>query len=224
MSVRTTEQLNAFLSGELAWRRKELTGIRRLVEAATLKDSQRNALLRCGVTMLYAHWEGFVKAASCAYLEHVSMQRLRYSELAPNFVAIGIRQLLHNASTSKRSRDHNALVDFFLGRMSERSSLPYRNVIDTESNLSSTVFRDIIEKLGLDYSPYGMKEKFVDEDLLNVRNTIAHGTYLGTTLSIYIDMVTEVFGMMELFRNQIENAAITRAYRGLPGVPAPPRS
>jgi hypothetical protein len=213
MSVRTVEQLNDYLSGELAWRKKELADIRTLAEAATLKDTRRNALLRCGVTMLYAHWEGFVKAAGCAYLEHVAMQRLRYSELSPNFVAVGIRQLLHNASTSKKPRDHNALVDFFLSRMSERSALPYKNIIDTESNLSSIVFRDIIEKLGLDYSSYATKEKFIDEELLNSRNTIAHGTFLQTTLSSFIDMVTQVFDMMELFRNQIENSAITRAYR-----------
>jgi hypothetical protein len=218
MSVRTTELLNQFLSAELAWRRKELTGIRTLVEAATLKDSRRNALLRCGVTMLYAQWEGFVKSAASAYLEHVSMQRLRYDELAPNFVAVGIRQLLHKASMSKKPRDHNALVDFFLSRTSERSALPYKDVIDTESNLSSIVLRDIVEKLGLDYSPYESKEKFIDEELLSSRNTIAHGTYLQTTLSSYIDMVTEVFEMMELFRNQIENSAITRAYRLPPTV------
>jgi hypothetical protein len=117
MSVRTIEQLNDFLSGELAWRKKELADLRTLVEVAALKESRRNALLRCGVTMLYAHWEGFIKVAARAYLEHVSMQRLLYRELAPNFVAVGIRQLLNHASTSKRSRDHNALVDFFLSRL-----------------------------------------------------------------------------------------------------------
>jgi len=224
MSVRTIEQLNDFLSGELAWRKKELADIRTLIEGGALKESRRNALLRCGVTMLYAHWEGFIKAAACGYLEHVSMQRLLYSELSPIFVAIGIRQLLNNASTSKRSRDHNALVGFFLSRMSERSALPYKKVIDTESNLSSIVLRDIIEKLGLEYSLYETKEKLIDEDLLSSRNTIAHGTYLQTTVSGYIDLLTQVLDMMELFRNQIENSAISRTYRLSPHIPPAPSS
>jgi hypothetical protein len=222
MSVRTIEQLNDYLAEQLAWRKKELADIRSLVESATLKASRRNSLLRCGVTLLYAHWEGFIKSAASAYLEHVSMQRLSYRELAPNFVAVGIRPLLHNASVSKKSRDHTALVSFFLSRMSERSSLPYKYAIDTESNLSSIVFRDIVEKLGLDYSRYETREKLIDEELLNSRNTIAHGTYPETDLGGFVDMLSEVLDMMELFRNQIENAAITRAYRVLPGAPFPP--
>ena len=118
MSVRTIEELSDFLADELAWRKKELADLRSLVENHTLKEGRRNALLRCGVTMLYAHWEGFIKASGGAYLQFVSMQRLTYRELTPNFVAVGIRQLLQNAATSKKSRDHSALVDFFLTRMS----------------------------------------------------------------------------------------------------------
>ena len=109
--------------------------------------------------------------------------------------------------------DHNALVNFFVTRMSERSALPYKNVIDTESNLSSKVFRDVVEKLGLDYSSYETREKLIDEKLLESRNTIAHGSYLATDLDGYIDLQDEVLGMMELFRNQIENSAITKSYR-----------
>ena len=48
---------------------------------------------------------------------------------------------------------------------------------------------------------------------MNARNTIAHGSYLQTDLSGYIDVQDEVLGLMELFRNQIENSAITKAYR-----------
>jgi MAE_28990/MAE_18760-like HEPN len=213
MSVRTIEDLSDFLADDLAWRKKELAALRALVENNALKESRRNALLRCGVTMLYAHWEGFIKASGSAYLQFVSMQRLLYRELSPNFVAVGIRQLLHSASTSKKSRDHNALVNFFLTRMSERSSISYKTVVDTESNLSSTIFRDVVEKLGLDYTPYEAKGKLIDEKLLNSRNTIAHGTYLQTDLSGYIVLQDEVLGIMEEFRNQIENSAITKSYR-----------
>jgi MAE_28990/MAE_18760-like HEPN len=213
MSVRTIEELSDFLADELAWRKKELADLRTLAENKDFKESRRNALVRCGVIMLYAHWEGFIRASSSAYLEFVSRQRLLFRELAPNFVAVGIRQLLHNVSMSKTSRDHNTLVKFFLTRMSERSSLPYKSVVDTGSNLSSTVFRDVVERLGLDYSLDETKEKLIDEKLLNSRNTIAHGSYLQTDLNGFVDMQDEVLGMMELFRNQIENSAIMKSYR-----------
>lgn len=213
MSVRTIEELSDFLADDLAWRKKELATLRGLVEKKDLMESRRNALLRCGVTMLYAHWEGFIKTSGSAYLQFVSMQRLLYSELSPNFVAVGIRHLLQTASMSRKARDHNALVNFFLTRMSERSSISYKTVVNTESNLSSTVFREVVEKLGLDYTPYEAREKLIDEKLLNSRNSIAHGSYLQTDVDGYIEMQEQVLGMMELFRNQIENSAITRTYR-----------
>jgi len=51
-----------------------------------------------------------------------------------------------------------------------------------------------------------------------VRNSIQ------TDLSGYIDMLVQALDMMELFRNQIENAAIMRAYRVSPGISPAPRS
>jgi hypothetical protein len=70
-----------------------------------------------------------------------------------------------------------------------------------------------VERLGLDYSSYETREKLIDEKLLKSRNTIAHGSYLATDLDGYIDLQDEVLGMMELFRNQIENSAIKKSYR-----------
>jgi len=57
--------------------------------------------------------------------------------------------------------------------MESRSNIPYKNVMTTKSNLSSKVFRDIVDKLGLDYAPYETKEKILDESLLETRNTVA---------------------------------------------------
>ncbi len=73
MNIRTVDQLNEFLSGEIIWRKKELTALRSLVESAKSSTDKQNALIRSGMTVLYAHWEGFVKAAASAYLEFVAM-------------------------------------------------------------------------------------------------------------------------------------------------------
>lgn len=212
MSFRTLEQLSDRLDEELAWRRKELAGLKGLIDNASSAGSKRETLLRCGVALLYAHWEGFIKAAAAAYLEFVSRQQLAYNELSANFVAVGIRALLSRAAQSKRARDHNDLVAFFLTRMSDRSSIPFRSVIHTESNLSSTVFRDIVEKLGLDFSFYETKINLIDEKLVESRNNIAHGNYLLIDTEGFANLLGKVLIMMQTFRNQINNSALAKGY------------
>ena len=59
-NVRTTTLLQQAMSEEFTWRKKELHNIKSLVrdnEKTHLKDM----CVRAAVTMLYAHWEGFVK-------------------------------------------------------------------------------------------------------------------------------------------------------------------
>jgi hypothetical protein len=60
MSIRTAEQLSNKLSADLAWRKKELSEIKSLVESRNFSDQRHKALVRSGVCILYAHWEGFV--------------------------------------------------------------------------------------------------------------------------------------------------------------------
>ena len=78
MSIRTAEQLSDKLSTDLDWRKKELSELKSLVEARNISPQRHNALMRSGICILYAHWEGFVKLASNSYLEYVAMQKLRY--------------------------------------------------------------------------------------------------------------------------------------------------
>ncbi|HLL46463.1 MAG TPA: MAE_28990/MAE_18760 family HEPN-like nuclease [Longimicrobiaceae bacterium] len=212
MSIRTTEQLSDALSEEIVWRKKELTALRLMVESKALSPDRRTTLLRGAVALLYAHWEGFVKAAGRAYLEFVHYQRLPYRKLARNFVALGARGILAKASETSKVRAHIDVVDFFLGSLDDRCVLPYREGINTQSNLSSRVLRDIVDTLGLDYSDFETKEKLLDELLLKQRNTIAHGEYLTTTLDAYIELYEQILIMMESFRTQVDNAAALKKY------------
>ena len=86
MSIRTLIELGEFLDSELSWRKKELTTLRFLVRRT--RRHEVNALLRAAICMLYAHWEGFVKAAATGYVCYVNTRRLKYRELSPNFVAL----------------------------------------------------------------------------------------------------------------------------------------
>ena len=64
MSIRTAEQLSDKLATDLAWRKKELSEMKSLIEAKNVSDQRHKALVRGGVCILYSHWEGFVKLAA----------------------------------------------------------------------------------------------------------------------------------------------------------------
>lgn len=213
MKIRTVEQLYDFMSDELAWRRKELAALRQLIGIQSFSLNKKNVLLRSTVTLIYAHWEGFIKACANAYLQFVAMQRLKHDELAVNFIALSMRPMLMGAFQSKKSKDHIEVVRFFLDDMPSRSSIPYKNVVSTQ-NLSSTVLQNIVEMLGLDYSAYKAKEKLI-EQLRNSRNSIAHGedTILGH--DDVLELHRQVLDMMSLFLNQIDNSASLKLYRNL---------
>jgi MAE_28990/MAE_18760-like HEPN len=210
--IRTLQHLSDKLSEDLAWRKKELAQIRSLVETRSFKRDRNNVLVRSGIAMLYAHWEGFIKVAAASYLEFVSRQRLPYKNLTPNFIALSMKTQLNEAAQTNKSSIHTKVVKFFLDCLDERSQMPYEDVIQT-ANLSSHVFREIICLLGLDYEPYVLSEHLIDERLLKQRNMIAHGQHLVSDLDSYIELHEVVVKMMDLFRDQIDNAASMETYR-----------
>jgi hypothetical protein len=213
VKIRTAEQLYDFTSEELAWRKKELFSLHSMVFTPGLSTNKKNALLRSAITLTYAHWEGFIKCCATSYIQYVAMQRLKHNELSPNFLALAIRPILMGAFQSKKADDHIRVVHFFLNDLSLQSSVPFKNVIETQSNLSTAILRNIITSLGFDYSVYETKEKLLDEKLLRTRNQVAHGEYIEITDNDVHDIQGECIALMEIFKNQIDNAVSLQAYK-----------
>ena len=211
MKIRTLEQLSDKLAEELAWRKKELSILKSLIDSKDFELAKRNALVRSGITMLYAHWEGFVKVSANSYVEFVAMQKLPYNQLANNFIALAMKDQLDQAKETEKATIYNEVAEFFMTKLNERSVIKYEFRIAT-SNLSSSVFKEIICMIGLDYSLYESKEVLIDEKLLGKRNIIAHGNYLDIDKKDYDVWHRIVIEMMDTIRNQIDHAAATKEY------------
>lgn len=112
MTIRTLEQLSDSLARDLVWRKKELADLKSLIETSRVASSKEKALLRSGITILYAHWEGFVKATASNYLEHIAMKRLRYDELSSNFVALALKAKLSQVNESNKATIFTEAIDF----------------------------------------------------------------------------------------------------------------
>jgi hypothetical protein len=105
------------------------------------------------------------------------------------------------------------IIEFFQSALTKHSKLPWADGIDTKSNLRSDVFHEIVLTLGLDYSRFSTKEKLLDEKLVNNRNRIAHGQFSLVDFGEYLKLHDELLAMMQDFYNQVDNSAITGAYR-----------
>ena len=210
--IRTQEELIDKVAADLIWRRKELTLLKSLVDGSKDDLILSNVLLRSSIALLYAHWEGFVKKSSHYYLEYIAGQRLPYSKLTTNFVAMSIKSKFKELGGNEKLSAGNYLADFFCNSLSEKSNIPYKKGIDTKSNLSSEVLIDIISALGFDISQFETKLKFIDANLLLPRNNIAHGQELYLTLGEYEELHNNVITLIETFRNQIDNATAMKLY------------
>lgn len=210
--MKTKEELLKKIDEDLIWRRRELFDFRVVVQNAGENAGRRSALLRAGVALLYAHWEGFVKRSGTYYLEFVANQGKKASELQVNFIAIKLKSRLIEASRSNKPSASAELIDFFCSKLGDRLRIPHKNIIDTKSNLSSSVLREIVWMLGLDMSPYETKSNLIDSSLVDRRNRIAHGDSLDIGIDDYLILHDEVMSLIDTFRTQLQNAAITDGF------------
>ena len=92
--IRNADHLYDKLDQDFAWRRKELTFLNKNIKNAKAHNLQTN--LRCGVVLLYAHWEGFIKNAAENYLKFVATtvaaKGITYNELDNCFIALAFKK------------------------------------------------------------------------------------------------------------------------------------
>jgi RiboL-PSP-HEPN len=211
MKIRTTEELQIRLDEDFAWRRKELTAIYTNVQAS--KPLQLNTNIRIGVVMLYAHWEGFIKNAAENYLIFVACKKLNLSQLNDNMIAVSLKSKLKEFEEVNKNTVHTQLVTFLLGDLNIRAHIPTDNIIKSQSNLNSTILREILSVIGVDYSPYELKEKYIDSQLLRIRNSVAHGQDPDINQDEFYELYTEITTLITSIKNEITNNAALSNYQ-----------
>ena len=215
MKIRTEEDLQNEIDKEMAWRKKELTAIKANISSS--RKFAKDTALRSGIALLYAHWEGAIKNIAHFYLVYVSSLRLPYNSIKPNFLAISIKYDLSIFETTAKATLHEKIVTSIIGKQSEKSHIPTKDIIKTSSNLNSEVFIEIMASIGLDCTNYETSYKLIDDVLLNMRNKIAHGERLGHELSLdearYTEIHDVVFNLIEQFAIQVLNSAVLKEYR-----------
>ncbi len=213
MAIRTKEDLIDKIASDHVWRVREISEIKSLIESPSLSQSRKKVLCRAGIALLYAHWEGFVKKSGTFFLEYVSLQRIPVSDLKSNFVTLMMKNRIDEATKSKKYSVFDEFTDFLLTKQSTRSKIPFKNIVDTDSNLSTTVLKEITWCLGISYELFESREKLIDSKLVGRRNHVAHGEDFPVEVSDFIEMADEVLGLISTFRNLVENSALLSNYK-----------
>ncbi|MFQ3247704.1 MAG: hypothetical protein ACI9SP_004363 [Arenicella sp.] len=211
MKLRTLDNLQDHLDSDFSWRIKEISDIK--LSAKSAISNRQNTLIRAGVPLLYAHWEGFVKNSAEAYINFVAFQRLKLGELSCNFAAIAARNHIFGLTDSNKGKAGSEAIAFLRSRTDLPAELSNSFTVNTKSNLNSEVFEDIAATIGIDSNRYETKYNLMDLSLLKQRNCIAHGEYLQLNLDSYIKLSDEICILLRWVKNDIQNGASTNAFR-----------
>lgn len=209
MKIRSAAEFEDFVASEYSWRRKEITNLRNI----TLESRSfiKESLFRSLIPILYAHWEGFVKQTSIAKLKYLSAAGYKYKDLAPSFLAYALLVEYEGQISNKRFDILSKIVsnetnfDMCLHHEAEK-------FIDAKSNLNSDLLKDILLKIKLDYSKFELKENFIDESFLGLRNKICHGERVKINEENFTLIYDEVNLLIDTFKINILNSVSTKSY------------
>lgn len=218
--INTIEQLTKKIDKEMAWRKKDLSGIKFDLEAVQFaKDNKtKERYIKYGIVILYSHWEGAVKNIAEYYLNFVSCQKLRYSDLKKNFLMLGIKNLIDETSKTKKSTKRTELIETVFSKQNEESKIPINDIISAKSNLNFEILKEILITIGISIEPFSIYEVLIDEKLLQNRNFIAHGDHFSrldgvVTIEDFTELHEKIRDVIELFSNTIIDAARNEEYK-----------
>jgi hypothetical protein len=208
--IRTLAQLQEALDGEMGWRIKEISNFKLV---AKRQPATAKTFTRAGVALVYAHWEGFIKRASEAYLNFVDNQGCVYRELKTCFGVFGLKRRLALLGNSHKLRKNIEALEFILTEIDKPTRMNMSNAINTEANLTSTVFTNIASSLNISISPYETKFNLIDESLVRRRNKIAHGEYIDLGANEFAVLADNILQLMRDYKTDVENAASLSSYK-----------
>ena len=217
MAISTVEGLQEALERELAWRKKEISGLR---VSAMRSDAARSYLFRAGLILLCAHWEGFLRRSVELYRDHVFSQGLAVRNLSPVFVAVAYYGDVRRAAeaTYPGSREHHLrLAARILEGIDVACSRPTWEV-RTEANPGTDVLTRLLSSvgldpsLGLDTATWSATRVFIDEKVVRDRNLVAHGEGFRLDRDEFLERASRMTELIDKLCANVMDAAERRAY------------
>ena len=209
MKVRSLTELQSKLDQELTWRKKELIDYKFVVNS-NKKSTQLTPLIRGGIALGYAHWEGFIKNASSIYVSYISTRKIPLKDIQVNFITLSF---IKKMNKGKSVEECLGLTNEFINELNKPCKLYEKDIVETKSNLNYQILEDILKLLGLNVGDFKSNENFINKKLVEPRNDIAHGTYREVSIEDYEIIHKTIIPLMDHFKTSIENICSTGKYR-----------
>ncbi|MFF6957389.1 MAE_28990/MAE_18760 family HEPN-like nuclease [Streptomyces sp. NPDC008317] len=207
---------SAFVDGidrQLARRKVELSNLTLMVKGDNPDPHRLSCIARSAIVLAYAHWEGFVKQSSSDYVNYVNGVRIKVSELKFSLQAAHVSSSFKRAAASSKTRYLGEMLEEIDRRRNEIFKVSPEKCIDTESNLSSLVFKDILRGIGLDVLPlYETRSVFIDRRLVKARNQVAHGELVSFDAVDVEDRIDGVRLLIDSYAEQLKKAVASNEY------------
>lgn len=212
MRMETLEDLSDKLQAELSWRKNELFKLKTFMASS---DVLKTILLRSALSLLSAHFEGFVREASGFYLLYVSAQKIKCQMLSGNFAVILLDTYFRKCKTTNKNSPRVNLIDsyqniqntVFLIREKELSQ-----IISMHSNPKMDVLDDLLSILGIESDIFRLKKRYIEENLLRNRHKIVHGERYPVQYTDFIEILDKIVGLMDDYNDLILKSAEDQCY------------
>jgi hypothetical protein len=203
--------LQGVLDDDFAWRLKEIAELKGA--ARRPQNLSEATIVRAGAALAYAHWEGFVKAATSAYVDYVGSTRTNLGDLVTPLAVLSVGGKLRVLIETKSAEVSSSAFEFIRDQLDKRATLTGKDVISTESNLSSTTLKQILGAVGISITPYEPRFNFIDGTLLKNRHAVAHGDELVLDGCGWVAVADQTVTLLRWIKTDIENAASTASFR-----------
>jgi hypothetical protein len=207
MKIKTIEKLQDKLEEDLAWRKKEILSLKLLIE----KDEiNKKILLRAGVALLCAHFEGFIKTASNYYVIYISSKKVKCDNVLYSLLAIKLKKDFDNCSKTDNHSVHGLLLEKIEQIKNENFFIKYTDsepIISTKSNPKSEVLDEILKTIGIKSDIFTTKKQYIDYSLLYNRNKIVHGERFELNYKDFDEVFNVVMDLLDKYKELIIQAA-----------------
>lgn len=208
MKIKSIEELEEKLEEDLSWRKKELIDIKTLIEDET-NNIDNNILIRSGIALLCAHWEGYIRYVANMYVVYICDCKITANELKKNFLALLLRkEIFKNGKTDKTSV-HTELISKIDSVKEKNFYIKYTDnnrIIKTNSNLSYELFDEILKSIDIE-NKYQLKKNYIDRSLLKRRHEVVHGEKTDFEIDDFLSTFEIIINILEEFKIQVINAA-----------------
>jgi len=210
--MNSLEALLEQITNNLDERRLEFTNLRRVVldyEGKPLEPT----VVRMGIPIIYANWEGYVKEICQLYLEYIETTVSRCNYLQPAILGYLWTPLLRPISGGFNHERSKSVAEHALFKLLEPVSFSSNEkAIDTKSNLKYSVLKEICTCLCLDITTLTRWEKHINA-LVNLRNNISHGVPPEKLMySEFCSYIHQTLEIMEAFEHVIISALSSKAF------------